>query len=276
VDVIVNAAECRHGFDNKTIIKNNIGVATNIYDVIKDGGYQSVLKKVVLVSSHSVYGEGTYYCPKCSKKVYTDRKPFETKMECPLCKTKANVHVTGEYKRANPSSMYGIAALAREQITMRLQSELSLPVVVLRVWNTYGSRQYIFDGVVGSLVWQFLEDGIAQINEDGIQVRDFIHVTDVAKAVVLSIMREDMTGIFNVGTSNRSTVLNVAGIIKRKMFKNQKVNIEVTNSFRDGDVRHIASDVRKIRKYGFTSKVGFEGGFNEYISWLKRIGMVDK
>jgi len=273
-DVIVNLAEItglQECEDNpEKILENNVGVATRLMKVISDSGLQTTLKKIILVSSHSVYGDGSYYCPKCKKYVYRSRERHQLNTSC-RCGTRFNVKPTSEMKPCIPQSVYGVAGKAREDITFMIQQRFQVPVVCLRVWNVYGSR--IRNGMMAHFVNRIIHNEPIEIYEDGLQWRDFIHVHDVVSAIYLASMKEDMNGeIFNVGTGNRATILGIANMLIDKFGKG---SIEKTGAFRDYDVRHIVSDVRKIRRHGYKTTIGLDGGIKETKLWLRRIGMIE-
>ena len=106
------------------------------------------------------------------------------------------------------------------------------------------------------------------IYEDGHQSRDLIYVSDIVQALLLSMDHPSAKNeIFNVGTGQPVSILQVANVLREKINPALKVNI--TNDFRAGDVRHITSDITKIKgKLGFLPQYSFETGIDKLLEWV--------
>jgi dTDP-L-rhamnose 4-epimerase len=107
--------------------------------------------------------------------------------------------------------------------------------------------------------------------EDGQQRRDFIHVSDVARAVVAAVEAPGVTGVFNVGTGVATTVGKLAeqwcAIAEKRGFA--KVKPKILNKYRAGDIRHCYADVTKINKaLGWVPMVEIEDGLNRLADWI--------
>lgn len=283
IDVVINAAELtgieKAWMDPGSYFYNNVGIVNRLFDVIKDGGFQSCIERIVLLSSYAVYGEGAYWCPKCEKMAFPKREYMQSQMECrnSRCDARLNVHQTNERNPCLPSSVYGVVSKAREDVTNIISRDLGIPLVIIRAAEAYGSRQFDGDGTGGDFAWKAATGGVIKVFEDGQQIRDFVHAKDIAVAVSFACSRKNMCDqIFNVGTGCKTTILNFAELVY-KIFTDEEpseTNPVITGYYRMGDARHICFDVRKIRHCGFKSRIGLlDGGLNEMKSWFEEIGI---
>jgi dTDP-L-rhamnose 4-epimerase len=170
-----------------------------------------------------------------------------------------------------PTSIYAFTKRHQEEMSLAIGRAYGIPVVALRYFNTYGPRQALSNPYtgVGAIFSSRLVNGQPPvIFEDGLQSRDFIHVRDVAQATLLALESERADGeVLNVGTGRKATVLDVARILSQEL--RARDQWEVTNKFRQGDVRHCYSDSGKIRtRLGFEAKVSLEDGLRELAQWV--------
>jgi dTDP-L-rhamnose 4-epimerase len=146
-----------------------------------------------------------------------------------------------------------------------------IPTVALRYFNIYGSRQALsnpYTGVAAIFSSRLLNHKPPLAFEDGLQSRDFIHVSDIVQASMLALEKEEANyEVFNVGTGRPLTVLDVGNILCEKLDPKQKPVI--LNQYRAGDIRHCYADISKIReRLGFAPKVAFEDGINGLVDWV--------
>jgi dTDP-L-rhamnose 4-epimerase len=106
------------------------------------------------------------------------------------------------------------------------------------------------------------------IFEDGLESRDFIHVSDVVKAIKCSLnLPKTKFDVFNVGTGTPSSVYKIAQLLKNNLGSISKINI--TGDFRLGDIRHCYADVSKAENIlGFKSSKPIEEGLNQFCKWV--------
>jgi len=114
------------------------------------------------------------------------------------------------------------------------------------------------------------------IFEDGAQSRDFVHVSDIAKAVVASLGPDCADGeVVNVGTGRSVTIGDVAEVLAREL--GVEMEPEVRNAFRAGDIRHCFADIGRARALlGYQPSVSFEDGMRELVNWLGAQTAVDR
>jgi dTDP-L-rhamnose 4-epimerase len=145
-----------------------------------------------------------------------------------------------------------------------------MPLYALRFQNVYGPGQSLSNPYTGILA---IFSGLAQsksriqIFEDGQESRDFIFIDDVVEATWRFISEgRDLSGRYNVGTGERTTVLQVAKEIVRYFDSNSEVAI--TGAFRQGDIRHNFADLSKTRAaIGFTPRCAFSEGLVKFLNW---------
>jgi len=165
-----------------------------------------------------------------------------------------------------PASPYGIAKLTADLQVRRFQSLYGLPTVALRFFNVYGPPRG--DGVANGVVGAFLErarDGDPiRVHGDGEQTRDFVHVSDVVRALHLAAATDHTGAAFNVGTGEGTSVLTLAETVRDAVGRD--VPIEHTSG-RAGDVTHSRADTTKARSVlGFESSVPLDTGLRAMVS----------
>jgi dTDP-L-rhamnose 4-epimerase len=106
------------------------------------------------------------------------------------------------------------------------------------------------------------------IFEDGLQTRDFVHVSDVVAALELALVRDDVGDVaLNVGTGQPTTVLGVARALSFEL--GIDLSPLLVNRFRRGDVRHCYADISRASSLlGYEPKVSFQAGMRELTSWI--------
>lgn len=123
---------------------------------------------------------------------------------------------TPEEHPSRPASPYGITKVAIEQYLEALGPLWGLRGISLRYANIYGPRQNPQGeaGVVAIFCHRLLSGDPLVINGDGGQTRDFVHVKDVARANVLALERDDVTGPINIGTGVETSVTAIADALR--------------------------------------------------------------
>lgn len=119
-----------------------------------------------------------------------------------------DIRPTPENHSEHPLSPYGIAKLAVDKYLHFYREINGLPSVSLRYANVYGPRQNPHGeaGVVSIFINKMLEEVNPTINGDGMQSRDYTHVSDIVEANILALETESASGVYNIGTSKETTV----------------------------------------------------------------------
>ena len=253
-----------------------------LLDILAGGKHQ--VEKLIVASSMSIYGEGKYECPECGV-VYPRMRSLEKlrsrvwEMECPHCGRTLSPLPTDEDKPLHPASVYAISKRDQEEMCLCVGRAYGIPTVALRYFNVYGPRQALsnpYTGVAAIFSARLLNGNPPLIFEDGLQSRDFVHVSDVVRASLLAMKSEEANyEAFNVGTGRPLRVIDMAHALCRKL----RPDIEpvIVNRFREGDIRHCYADISKIRaRLGFEPRVRFEEGIEDLIGWIEEQTAADR
>lgn len=243
---------------------------------------ENSVKKLIVASSMSIYGEGVYACGECGV-VYPELRPDsqlkkrEWEMKCPHCGSTAKPVATGEEKPLRPTSVYAVSKRDQEELCLSVGRAYGLPTVALRYFNVFGPRQSLsnpYTGVAAIFSSRIKNNNPPVIFEDGLQSRDFVYVDDVARAN-LFVMNEKRANYkaLNLGTGKPVSIIDIANILAKLYGK--KITPNIANKYRSGDIRHCFADVSQLKKLGFEAKTGFEDGMRKLVEWGVKTEAVD-
>jgi dTDP-L-rhamnose 4-epimerase len=257
----------------KYVKTNSVGTAVILEKLLKK---KNNIKKFILASSRSIYGEGEYVCEKhgvvypSSRKI-KDMKKGDFECKCPVCMESVNPNATNENCNISPLSIYAVTKYNQEQLVSTTCESINLPYTIFRFQNVYGKGQSInnpYTGILSIFSKLILEGKKIDVFEDGMESRDFVHVSDVVSAIFMDIFNNINNQTYNVGTGNKTTVIQIVDILK-SIFNNE-VNSEITGTFRIGDIRHNYADINKIsKKLNFKPIVELKEGIAELVNWIK-------
>jgi len=179
---------------------------------------------------------------------------------------------TPETKAPNLTSVYALSKYDQERLCLTVGKAYDLPAVALRFFNVYGTRQALsnpYTGVLAIFASRLLNGHRPLLFEDGGQRRDFVHVSDVARACRLALETAGAEGrAINVGSGRQQSVLEIARALAAALGR-PDLTPEIAGSYRAGDIRHCFADVGLAsRVLGFTARMPFEQGLAELASWL--------
>lgn len=253
---------------------NTLGTA-KLLDILVNK--ENSIKKLVVASSMSTYGEGAYLCEQCGEISPKIRKLEQLKkkdweLNCPICGLKANPIPTNEEKLQDCQSIYALTKKEQEKMCLLVGKTYGINTTALRFFNVYGSRQSLsnpYTGICAIFSSRLLCGNKPIIYEDGKQTRDFIHVKDICQALFLSMKKSQaMNECFNVGTGQFTSILKVGETLSDLI--NPNLTPIITNEYRLGDIRHCVADISKIsNKLGFMPEYSFEDGMKELIEWVR-------
>ncbi len=241
------------------------------------------LKKLVVASSMSIYGEGQYHCEACGPiapalRPEAQLAAHQWEMRCPVCSQPASPRPTPETKPLLPTSVYAVTKRDQEELCLCVGRSYRLPTVALRYFNVYGPRQSLsnpYTGVCAIFSARIKNRHQPLIFEDGAQSRDFVHVRDIVQANLL-VMREPRADYeaFNVGTGRATSIGQIAQLLAR--LYDVPVEPELTQKFRAGDIRHCVADISRLRALGFAPSVSLEEGLKELAAWGRQVAAEDR
>ena len=236
------------------------------------------LRKLVVASSMSIYGEGLY--------VDGGGQPVE-----PAERTREQLAAhdwdfdgltpvaTPERKRPGLSSIYALNKYEQERACLIVGPAYGVPTVALRLFNTYGPRQALsnpYTGVLAIFAARLLNDRAPRIFEDGLQRRDFVWVGDVARAFALALERDGADGeAVNAGSGVSVDVREISERLARIL--DRAIEPEITGESRVGDIRHCFADISLAReRLGYEPAVGLDEGIERLGEWLAGEVAIDR
>ncbi len=253
--------------------KVNVNGTSILLDILANTKHS--IKKIIIASSRSIYGEGKYHSnkhgiifPKHRSDLDMQRGIFDIVLDDELLECIA----TDEDSKIHPSSVYGITKQNQEQMILTVCPTIGISPVAFRYQNVYGPGQSLSNPYTGILsIFSTLISNNTNISifEDGMESRDFVYIDDVVRATILGLENNEANGeVFNVGSGIPTSVLEVAENLRNNF--NSSVEINITGNYRLGDIRHNYADLTKINKIlGFNPEYDFKKGLNEFTNWVK-------
>lgn len=241
-------------------------------------------RKLVVASSMSIYGEGVYHCPDHGQVFPSLRSTAQLReqdweLNCPVegCKNKVIPQPTHENKPLQPTSIYAINKRDHEEMFLTVGQAYNISTTALRYFNVYGSRQALsnpYTGVAAIFSSRLLNNHPPVIFEDGLQRRDFIHVSDIVQAnlLVMNSPASDFKAI-NVGSGQSISILDVAQTLTEHLGLN--LLPEIVQKFRAGDIRHCYSDISRLQALGYQPMVSFSDGMAGLVDWVRQQSVTD-
>ncbi len=284
------------GVDKVVHLAAEVGVGQSMYSVerytsVNDYGtavlFQELIdapvRRVVVASSMSIYGEGRYQAADGTiwdEVVRTARGPNGLWDPLDPAGRPLAPMPTPEDKKGSLASVYAIGKFVQERLTLTLTRQYGMQGTALRLWNVYGPGQALsnpYTGVLAIFASRIASSRRPMIFEDGQQRRDFVHVSDVARAFVLALDHPQADGeVFNIASGEDRTVEQVARQQAASM-GHPGLAPEITGQMRAGDIRHCIPDLSKARRMlGFEPRQDFGAGLAELAEWVARQEVEDR
>jgi dTDP-L-rhamnose 4-epimerase len=272
------------GVDSVVHLAARVGVGQSMYElasytaensagtaVLLEGLLHRPVRKLVVASSMSIYGEGRYEpVPAASR----TREQLERDEWDPRGASGEQLEPvpTPEWKQPDLSSVYALTKYDQERLCLIFGEAYARPTVALRFFNVYGTRQALsnpYTGVLAIFASRLLNDKPPLVFEDGRQRRDFVSVHDVARACELALTRSGADGrAVNIGSGRSVTVLEIAAKLAATLGK--EIEPEISGKYRFGDVRHCFADISLARELlGYEPEHALEDGMHELAAWLE-------
>jgi dTDP-L-rhamnose 4-epimerase len=237
------------------------------------------VEKLVVASSMSIYGEGRYVCEQCGPMAPPPRDNEQLRQKrwealCPECGAALKPVPTDESKPLQCTSVYALSKKDQEEICLLFGRTYAVPVVALRYFNIYGTRQALsnpYTGVMAIFASRLLNGRLPLVFEDGRQMRDFVSVHDITKANLLAMERPQADGMaLNVGSGAPISISDVALKLAHSLGREGDFRAEITYKYRAGDIRHCFADIGASRQVlTYEPSVRFEDGMRELVGWLR-------
>jgi len=280
-------AAALHGVEHVCHQAAMVGLGTDIGDIAdyvahNDLGTAVLLRelararfagRLVLASSMVVYGEGRYACAehglvRPGPRREADLAAGRYEPPCPVCGASLAPHSIPEDAPLDPRNVYAATKLHQEHLAAAFSRETGVPVTALRYHNVYGPRMprdTPYAGVASIFASALAGGRAPRVFEDGGQLRDFVHVRDVARANVLALTAPTaVPGAFNVASGTPRSIGEMASALHAASTRGAPAPL-TTGEYRLGDVRHVfAGADLAAERLGFRAQEPFRAGMAEF------------
>jgi dTDP-L-rhamnose 4-epimerase len=289
-------ARALEGVDQVVHLAAEVGVGQSMYEIdryvaVNDLGTAVLLqqmtrrqvRRIVVASSMSIYGEGLYrdadgaLVQDARRRVSNGGSGFDPLDEegRPLVPI-----ATPETKQPILSSVYALTKYAQEQMVLIAAPAYGVEAVALRLFNVYGPGQALsnpYTGVLAIFASNILNGRPPVIFEDGRQRRDFVHVEDVARAFVAALDAENASGeTINIGSGQEISISDLARQFLAVAGR-PDLEPEITGKLRIGDIRHCFADIAKAEKLlGFRPRRTLGDALPELAEWVATQTAIDR
>jgi dTDP-L-rhamnose 4-epimerase len=282
-DVVARALR---GVDGVFHLAAEVGVGQSMYEVSRyvgandlgtavllEAALEADVRRIVVASSMSIYGEGLYRTPDGRLVEDAARRPSDLQAGRwdpvgPDGETLTPVP-TPEGKRPDLASVYALTKYVQERLVLMLAAARGVEAVALRLFNVFGPGQALsnpYTGVLAIFASRLLNGQAPLVYEDGAQMRDFVHVSDVARAFRLAMERPRVAGeVFNIASGRSRTVVEIGTALARAMGRDDLAP-RVLRQARAGDIRHCIADIGHAeRRLGFRPERHLEDALDELV-----------
>jgi dTDP-L-rhamnose 4-epimerase len=277
------------GIDGVFHLAAEVGVGQSMYEVARYVGANDLgtavlmeaamaaeVRRIVVASSMSIYGEGLY--------LTADGAPCETARRVPGDLQAGRWEPRGsdgaelvpvptsETKRPDLASVYALTKYAQERLVLMLAAARGIEAVALRLFNVFGPGQALsnpYTGVLAIFAGRLLNGQPPLVYEDGAQLRDFVHVEDVARAFELAMETPGIGGeVFNIGSGRSRSILDIGRMIAAAMDRDD-LQPQLIGRARAGDIRHCLADLTRAReRLGFAPARQLEDSLLDLVAWV--------
>lgn len=289
-------ARCLAGVDAVVHLASDVGVGQSMYEVARytavnelgtavllEGVLKHGVRRVVVASSMSIYGEGLYVDSEGKLVADAVRESGCEDAWDPLDRLGRPLRpvATPETKSPSLASVYALNKYAQERMCHIVCEAHDVECCTLRLFNVFGPGQALsnpYTGVLAIFASRVLNGQRPLVFEDGEQKRDFVHISDVVNAFTLALNSPAAAGgVFNIASGHVTTVSSIARAISGAMGK-PHLEPAVLQRARKGDIRHCFADISLAK-----SRLGFEpkkrigpDTLDELASWVSKQRATDR
>ena len=251
------------------VAHNDLGTAV----LLRELAHARFAGRLVLASSMVVYGEGRYAAPSTGssgrhRACRPTSTPAASSRPARTAARRSQPQSVPEDAPSDPRNVYAATKLHQEHLAAAFSRETGVPVTALRYHNVYGPRMprdTPYAGVASIFASALAGGRAPRVFEDGGQLRDFVHVRDVARANVLALTAaQAVPGAFNVASGTPRSVGEMAAALHAASTAGAPAPV-TTGEYRLGDVRHVfASAELAAEQLGFRAGEPFDAGMAEF------------
>ena len=285
------------GIDAVIHLAAEVGVGQSMYEIARYVGGNDLgtavlleamigtpVKRIVVASSMSVYGEGLYADAQGQRYTSVRRRADLVKSGRwnPLSSNGAELIpvATDEDKPVDLASIYALTKFAQEREVLIFGEAYNVDAVALRLFNVFGPGQALsnpYTGVLANFASRLANGQAPMIFEDGEQQRDFVHVRDVARAFRLALEKPQAAGhVINVGSGEAYAIREVAELLAEAMGV-PHIAPEIMQKARSGDIRNCFADISRARELlGYEPQFRLEHTLDEIVDWVREVGAIDR
>lgn len=285
------------GIDGVLHLAAEVGVGQSMYEIARYVGGNDLgtavfleamidmpIRRIVVASSMSVYGEGRYETASGEAQGLVRRKGSDIKagrwdLQGPDGQALMPV-ATDEEKPVDLASIYALTKYTQEKQVLIFGEAYGVEAVALRLFNVFGAGQALsnpYTGVLANFASRLANDQPPMIFEDGAQRRDFVHVRDVARAFRLALEQPQAPGhVINIGSGQAYTIAEVASLLAEAMGV-PDIKPDILRKARSGDIRNCFADISKARELlGFDPAYRLENSLGPFAEWVRSTGAIDR
>lgn len=273
-----------------------VGVGQSMYEIARYVGVNDLgtavlleclidhpVKRIVLASSMSVYGEGLYETQEGTRfgGARRHRERLQAGQWDPADADGRPLKpvATDEQKPVELASIYALTKYAQERAVLIFGEAYPIEAVALRLFNVFGPGQALsnpYTGVLANFASRLANGQSPLVFEDGRQKRDFVHVRDVARAFRRALESRQAAGqAINIGSGHAYEIRQVAELVAQTMGL-QHLRPEILHKMRSGDIRHCFADISKAHELlGFEPRHRLEDTVGEFAEWVRQTGAAD-
>jgi dTDP-L-rhamnose 4-epimerase len=281
-------ARALRGVDGVVHLAAEVGVGQSMYEIDRYVGANDLgtavllqqlinqpVKRIVVASSMSVYGEGLYETADGERVADARRSPERVSAglwDISDPQGRALVPVaTDESKQPDLASIYALTKYVQERAVLIFGEAYSIDAIALRLFNVFGPGQALsnpYTGVLANFSARIANGLRPTVFEDGRQMRDFVHVDDVARAFRLALEKpEAASHAINIGSGRSYTIADVARMVARAMGRD--IEPDIILKARSGDIRNCFADIGLAEELlGFHPRTELEEGLPELADWV--------
>jgi dTDP-glucose 4,6-dehydratase len=172
-----------------------------------------------------------------------------------------------EESTLKPNSPYSASKASADLLARSYFKTFGLDLIITRSCNNYGPYQH-HEKLIPQLISRIQQGKSLPIYGDGLNIREWIHVSDHARAIGLLAVKGTSGDVYNIGSSEEFTNLEIANKLL-SLVPESSSKIEFVKDRLGHDFRY-SLHALKIEDLGFKLTIGFEKGIAETIDWYKK------